>query len=252
MNPRFSVSFISWIHEEFILRQSVLKKKRRKRSIWNAYVNIKNNHFIVINGTNGRKSERRSRLLHCAHLLLAVFEGFDPATANPGRSYSPNFSGHGRYGITPQILPFRHRSSHAEGETTQERTRRPFHRLTGEGNARGRKTSEEDIKKKKNNPPAGTDDEYLCRLKTECSRKKQAERGAQRHCRRTSGASRAACCCPLQTEAARKEPRTIQGWQPACLTHRPHRCVMGKNRINMMAHYMGCILKRSRCGHMSP
>ena len=150
MNPRFSVSFISWIHEEFILRQSVLKKKkRRKRSIWNAYVNIKNNHFIVINGTNGRKSERRSRPLHCAHLLLAVFEGFDPATANPGRSYSPNFSGHGRYGITPQILPFRHRSSHAEGETTQERKRRPFHRLTGEGNARGRKTSEEDIKKKK-------------------------------------------------------------------------------------------------------
>lgn len=114
-------------------------------------------------------------------------------------------------------------------------------------NTRGRQTPEEGIKILQ---------QYrrwvFVSVTTECSRRQQAEHGAQRHSRRTSGASRAVFCSPLQTEAARKEPGTIKGWQPACLTHRPHRCGMGKNRINTKAHYMGCILKRSRCGHTSP
>lgn len=74
------------------------------------------------------QSQRDGADLSTAHISSLRFpRAPTPATANPGRSYSPNFSGHGRYGITPQILPFRHSSSHAEGETTQERKRRPFH-----------------------------------------------------------------------------------------------------------------------------
>ncbi|TKS78045.1 hypothetical protein D9C73_013129 [Collichthys lucidus] len=63
-----------------------------------------------------------------------------PRDHNPG-THSPNFSGHGRYGITPQILPFGHRSSHAEVETTQERKRKPFHTLIDEGNKQKRKNA---------------------------------------------------------------------------------------------------------------
>ncbi|KAJ4922874.1 hypothetical protein JOQ06_021336 [Pogonophryne albipinna] len=59
-----------------------------------------------------------------------------PPPRPPPRTHSPNFCGHGRYRITPQILPFGHRSSHAEVETTPERKRGAFRRLSGH---RGRK-----------------------------------------------------------------------------------------------------------------